>query len=253
MLFPVLLLAYLLIFETQRQGRFAICRNIILMTFAMLMVLSPWIIRNFALTGKFVPTASVMGVSAHAGQYICSHLSLDNRWVDLDSEAARERETIAQGLGYRFKRGYYQIFYSSGDELRFSNYLVRRVADEYQKSPTLFMKCTGSNLFNIWFAGKTWKSTGLNIVVQLPYLCLAMVGITLSVRRGRFKTIVPLVLITLYIMAVHLPILAQARYSVPLVPYLSILACISLVEVQTRFAAVQTRFAAENRAEELVT
>ena len=246
-LFPLVLLAYVLLLDRQQKSILAICRNIGLMILAMLMVLSPWIIRNFVVTGKFVPTASVVGVSAHAGQYICAHLSMNNSWVDLDEDAAREREKIAQELGYPFKRGYYQVFYSSGDEIRFSNDLSRRVIGEYRRSPGLLIKCMSSNLFNLWFAGKTWKSTGLNLVVQLPYLLLAAIGTVVSVRSGRFKTIAPMVLIILYIMAVHMPILAQARYSVPLIPFLSILACIGLVEARTRFARREPGVAARSR------
>ncbi len=43
------------------------------MVLAMMAVLSPWITRNYFLTGKFIPTASVLGVSAQAGQYIGKH------------------------------------------------------------------------------------------------------------------------------------------------------------------------------------
>jgi hypothetical protein len=207
------------------------------MVVAMIVVLSPWIIRNYTITGRFIPTASVLGVSAHAGQYICAHLSMDNRFGDLDLDAARERSKLAQELGYSFKGGYYQIFYSTNDEMEFSSYLLKRVVAEYQRSPTLFAKCMGYNLFNFWFAGKTWKSTSINLVVQLPYLVLAIVGTVLSLRGGQIRTIAPLALIILYIVAVYIPILAQARYSVPLIPFLSILVCISLVAAQRRFVS----------------
>jgi len=235
MLFPFFLLAYLLVFGSRRNSKLSICWNIGLMVFAMIVVLSPWIIRNYTLTGRPLPTASVLGVSAHAGQYICAHLSMDNCLRDLDWDAAQERDKLAQELGYSFKRGYYQMFYSTTDEIEFSNYLLKRVVAEYQRSPMLFAKCMGYNLFNFWFAGKTWKSTSLNLVVQLPYLILAVVGTVLSLRGGQFKTIAPLALIILYIVAVYIPILSQARYSVPLIPFLSILACISLVAAQRRF------------------
>jgi hypothetical protein len=59
-------------------------------------------------------------------------------------------------------------------------------------------------------------------------------GAVLCVRNKQFKVIAPLVLFLIYIVAVYVPILAQARYSVPLIPILSILACITLVEAQRR-------------------
>lgn len=225
LLFPVALLAYLLLFERKLIPRLSICRNIGVMVLAMLTILSPWMVRNYSLTGKFVPTASVLGTSAHAGQYIGMHLSPDRRWVDLDREAARERSAIARDLGYRFRDGYYQVFYSSSDELKFSNELLRRVIDKYSKSPLLFVKVATLNLFNFWFAGKTWSSTLIDVAIQLPLLLFATVGVALSVRRNGLGRIGIMVVFILYLMAVSIPILAQARYSVPAVPFLVILSC----------------------------
>ncbi len=236
MFFPFFLLVYLLLFERRRSSILAICRNVALMIMAMLAVLSPWIIRNYSLTGKFVPTASVLGISAHAGQYICMHLTEGKPWWVLDREAARERSQLATKLGYPFKEGYYQIFYKSEDEIAFSKYLFARVVGEYERTPALYVKCLVFNLFNFWFAGKTWISTGANVVVQLPYLILAFVGTVLGLKNKLARIVGPLVLFIGYVVAVHVPILAQARYSVPLIPFLSLLASIALVAAQKRMA-----------------
>lgn len=233
LLFPLFLLGYLLVFDRRRTPAPLICRNVVLMIIAMFALLSPWIIRNYALSRRFVPTASVLGVSAQAGEYICTHRAENKPWVLLDRDAALERDRIATELGYRFKEVkdgyYYQPFYSTADELNFSSYLSRQVFSDYERDPLLCAKCMGLNLFNFWFTGKSWTSTAMNVVVQLPYLVLALLGVVCCLRSGRFAVIGPLVLFILYVMAVHVPILAQARYSVPLIPLLSILAAIALV------------------------
>ena len=234
LLFPVFLLAYLLLFERQRIPKLASCRNIAVMVVAMVVVLSPWIIRNFKLTGRFVPTASVLGVSAHAGQYICTHFSEGKPWVMLDRDAALERSKLALEQGYHFKDTYYQAFYSAGDELSFSSYLAKRVFTEYEKHPWLCAKCVAYNLFNFWFAGKSWVSTGMNMAVQIPYLILAGIGTWVCVKNKRFPMIGPMVLFIVYVVAVYVPILAQARYSVPLIPLLAILASIALLHFRGR-------------------
>jgi 4-amino-4-deoxy-L-arabinose transferase-like glycosyltransferase len=237
-LFPLVLLLYLLVFARRQNPKLTICRNISSLILATLIVLSPWIIRNYLLTRHFVPTASVLGVSAHAGQYICVHRQEGVPWVFLDREAAQERGKLAHELGYRFKEDdpYYQVFYSSVDELNFSSYLMKRVMREYQDHPSLCLRCMGYNLFNFWFAGKPWMSTGLSLIVQLPYLILGAAGLVLCARNNQAKVIGPLVLFIVYVVAVYIPILAQARYSVPLIPFLSILATIALVPAQKRFA-----------------
>jgi 4-amino-4-deoxy-L-arabinose transferase-like glycosyltransferase len=231
MIFPLFLLGYLLWFDRKSSRPWIVARNVALMLLAMLAALSPWIVRNYGLSRHFVPTASVLGVSAHAGQFICAHHSEDKAWFQLDHEATEERTEIAHQLGYHFRDDspYYQSFYTATEELKFSSYLAHRVFAEYARHPLFCVKCMSLNAFNFWFTGKTGSATAMNLVVQLPYLMLAIVGVWRCMKARRFTVIGPLVLFVLYVMAVHIPILAQARYSVPLVPLLSILACFAVV------------------------
>jgi len=199
----------------------------------MFVVLSPWISRNYLLTGKFVPTASVLGVSAQTGLYLSEHRAFGN--VLVDAEAALERNKLAYERGYRFRPGYYQYFYSSADEVEFSHYLFKRTVDTYERSPLLFAKTVGYNLFNFWCGGKTWRSVAMNAIVQLPLVALASMGIVFSLKTGTFNGIAPLVLLVIYIVGISLPILAQARYCAPLIPFLSIFACNTFVADVRRF------------------
>jgi hypothetical protein len=74
----------------------------------------------------------------------------------------------------------------------------------------------------------------MNLIVQLPYIILASIGAVLAVRSNKLKLIAPLGLFIISYVAVYVPILAQARYSVPLMPFVSILACLTLVAAQRR-------------------
>ncbi|MCU1313481.1 MAG: dolichyl-phosphate-mannose-protein mannosyltransferase family protein [Acidobacteriaceae bacterium] len=233
-LFPLIVLGYMLVFLRSTISPLIACKNIGLLVMSMLAILSPWIVRNYLLTGRFVPTASVLGVSAQAGQYICTHQSTGRPWWLLDREAAHERSKLATQLGYPFEDGiygYYQTFYSTKDEIAFSKFLLGRVADEYRERPSLFAEVVGRNLFNFWFAGKTRTATAANCIVQLPYLLLAGAGLLIGIRRKRGRIVIPIALYIGYIVSVYVPILAQARYSVPLVPLLSILGTILLIAV----------------------
>jgi len=207
------------------------------MVLAMKAVLSPWITRNYFLTGKFIPTASVLGVSAQAGQYIGKHQFEGRPFWLLDREAARERDRLALNLGYPFEdgmEGYYQTFYRTNDEINFSSYLFKRVVAEYRSSPMLFARCMTQNAFNFWFAGKTWKATAMNAMIQLPYLVLATLG-SFKLIRGRSARLAGLVvLFVIYVMGVHVPILAQARYSIPLISMIAILASTGLASLLKR-------------------
>ncbi|MGB6193946.1 MAG: glycosyltransferase family 39 protein [Terracidiphilus sp.] len=243
--FPVFLLAYLLLMERQTMpARFAL-RNVAVMILAMFAVLSPWIVRNYSLTGRFIPTASVLGVSAHAGHYITSHLSEGKPWWLLDREAGRQRDQLATDLGYRFDGGYYQVFFRTEDELSFSSFLVHRVVTDYRDAPGAFIQMLFRNVFNFWFTGKTPTATRLNLAVQLPYLLLATAGVVVGFRRQKRFVVLMLLLIG-YTMAVYLPILAQARYSIPLVPFLSLLGAMALVPVHGAIVHRNARAAAQS-------
>jgi hypothetical protein len=239
MLFPVPLFAYLMIVERRHFSFVYATRNFSIMVLAMMAVLSPWIVRNYRLTGKFIPTASVLGVSAQAGQYIGKHQFEGKPFWLLDREAARERDRVASTLNYPFEdgmEGYYQTFYKTTDELNFSSYLFKGVVAEYRSSPMLFARCMAQNAFNFWFAGKTWKATAMNAMIQLPYLVLATVGSFRLIRSRNARTAGLLVLFVVYVMAVHVPILAQARYSIPLISMVAILASTGVASFVMRSA-----------------
>jgi 4-amino-4-deoxy-L-arabinose transferase-like glycosyltransferase len=233
-LLPLAVLAYLLIVQRGIGQRGKAVRNATVMAAAMFVMLFPWIGRNYSLTAKFVPTTSILGVAAHTGLYLSTHRVFGN--VLADTNAARERSELAHDLGYRFKDGYYQYFYASADEVAFSQYLFKRVLDEYANSPLLFIRTVFYNLFNFWCGGKTWQAAALDAIVQFPLVALALMAVVLWTRNGRVEAIAPLALTIVYIVAASAPILAQARYSAPLIPFLSILACGALSTAWRRFS-----------------
>ena len=234
-LFPIPLLALLLYFDGRCRGFFVVFRNIGLLIVTAFLILSPWIVRNFWLTGRFVPTASVMGVSAQAGQYINEHLFEGRPWWLLDREASRQRDKIAVSLGYPFEdgtEGYYQTFYNSIDEIRFSDHLMKDVVLLYKKNPALLVRCVAQNTLNFWFAGKNWRATAVNVILQFPYLVLAAIGALYCIKERKSRAITILLLFMAYYVAVHVAILAQARYSVPLMPFMSALGATGIVWIR---------------------
>jgi hypothetical protein len=144
--------------------------------------------------------------------------------------AGFERKEIATRLKKPFIGPYYQLFYTPQDELAFNHALLNHVSTEYRTHPALLLKCGAKNvLFNFWFLGKRQHSTLLNIAVQAPLLALAAVGVAILRKRGLSTKAAIVVLYILYIPAVHAPIIAHARHSMLIVPFLAILAATSLV------------------------
>lgn len=237
LLFPLLVLGYLLVFPPPGSTRMRSVARIAVLLLCTGVVMSPWVIRNFMLVGEFVPTSSMLGVSMQSGQFTCEHLTLTRGFQELDATGVvPERANLARALGYQFKDDYYQYFYRTADEIAFNKMLLHRALERYRENPGVLAKCASLNLFNFWFAGKSWKATWLNVVIQLPLLCAALAGAWWLYRSGCRDRIAVPALFILYLLAVHLPIHAQARYSVPLVPLLAVLAAPAVVRAGSALA-----------------
>lgn len=202
-------------------------------------VMSPWILRNYLASGAIVPTSSVPAIAAHSGLYACAHRDWKaGNFSHVDFEGSRARRDFAQDLGLRFRDGgYYLYFYATKDELRFNSELARYVRNAYTADPALFVRCAALNVVNFWFQGKNWPTTLANVVAQLPFLVLALVGIFQLVRNGDWRRAWVWAAFIPYLMCVHIPILALARYSIALVPVLAVLGAVGLGYLLTRSGA----------------
>lgn len=233
--FPAFLFGFVLL-KNQWHSIFKIWMpRLALMFLGMLLVLAPWIVRNYLLVHQFIPTMSVTGTSATHGLYVCKNFSFEANMGQQYSEAAKQLNAVAAKLQLPHREMFFQYFYNAEDEVRFNQYLLQTVYDEYRKSPELLVRCSLQNVFNFWFAGRTWKSTILNVLVQTPYLILAALGVYFCIRNGYFKQIVPILVFAGYFYTIHLPIIALARYSVPLIPFLAIFSGIAIEELRMRW------------------
>lgn len=224
MLFPFLLLGYLLLIARTARERTRYSLRTAALLVVMVAVLSPWIIRNYAVSGEIIPTTTMQGIAVQTGQHICEGLSFNRGLQELDTEAASRRDSLARNLGYSFEGGYYQYFRSTREEINFSRYLMQNAVARYVADPALWVRCAAQNVFNFWFAGKTWQVTWLNVAIQAPFLMLAFVGCYSISRRGQWRQMALPLLLIVYLYAIHIPIHAQARYSVPLIPFIAIFA-----------------------------
>ena len=230
LLFPLFLLVYLVFASKSRSERVKVALRIAVLGLGTVVVMSPWIIRNYRLVHKFVPSATVAGVAAQEGLYTCENAEPDEPFYQAQGRAGLERTEIARQLGNPFMGPYYQLFYTPQDEVAFNQALLSHVSAEYRSHPELVARCAAKNLFfNFWFLGKTRQTTLLNLAVQAPLLALALAGVAVLWKRGLLRKLDIVLLYILYIPAVHALIIAHARHSTLIVPFLAILAAASLV------------------------
>jgi hypothetical protein len=105
--FPFWLLLYLLLFAGGASERLKAISNVAVLVLGMMIVMAPWVVRNFMLVHHLVPTASVQGIAVQEGQYTCQHLTFDDTFGAVQLQAGRTRAAIATELGLPFEGVYY--------------------------------------------------------------------------------------------------------------------------------------------------
>jgi 4-amino-4-deoxy-L-arabinose transferase-like glycosyltransferase len=226
LLFPMFLFVFLLIARDLNIDKKSVFLNIGLMVIGTSLVLSPWILRNYYISGKIIPTMTLMGTIAQEGLYATQNLGINKDKYELGFEASSERALLAAQQGLHFKKGWHLYFYSSNDEIEFDRFLLKTVIQKYIERPYMLMKNVLYNFFRFWFRGGTLTTNMLNTVLTLPFLIIVSVGVHAGFKRG--LNIAPIILFIGYFLLVHLPLFALARYHLPLVPLLAVLATIPI-------------------------
>lgn len=235
LLLPVFLFVYLAFAVHSFKERLKLAVNIAVLGLGMALVMVPWVVRNYLLVEEFIPTATVSGVAAQEGQYTCQAMSGESPFRVSQQAAAQQRNDMARQMGVPFEGWYYQYFYAARDEVAFNEKLLQKVRTGYADDPSLLARCAGQNLLNFWFLGKTWQATGQNVAMQLPLLGLALMGLGELRKRGRLREMGIMLTLILYIIVIQAPIIAHARHSIPVVPFLAIPVGVSLVSLWQKY------------------
>jgi 4-amino-4-deoxy-L-arabinose transferase-like glycosyltransferase len=194
--------------------------------FATVLVMTPWIMRNYLLSGEFVPTMTLDGMAVFQGSYLIKHLDSDLEYFEIFNHASDEQTAIAKAMGLKTKGWFFVQFFTVEDEVSFYRELGRRGIEEYRREPRLILQGILHNAWHFWVGGRTHKATIFNAILTLPLLALSIIGLRTGIKMG--LNVLPFILITIAFMIPYLLILAVARYHIPLVPFMAILAAIPL-------------------------
>ena len=134
---------------------------------------------------------------------------------------------MAADMGLEFwGREMLPIFYATKDEVEFDDHLYRLVIEEYRRTPLLFVQNVAQNTWRFWLQGRTSASTLMNSIVTVPLLALTLVGVFLGFRRRLGLELVVLFAVLYYL--AHLPLVAFAKYHVPLIPFMAAFASVAI-------------------------
>ncbi|MGE0114242.1 MAG: ArnT family glycosyltransferase [Steroidobacteraceae bacterium] len=138
-----------------------------------MLVLAPWTIRNYSLTGHFVPVSSWSWGPMYQGMQVAKQA---NEWRDLsqvDMDAGLYiRELTAQQLG----RTEGSIFLSSNDEISYDQVAHDLTLKEWAANPLALIKRALRGLFYTWFFAFGTGMRLASLAIHLPILALFVTG-----------------------------------------------------------------------------
>lgn len=205
------------------------------------LVMTPWVVRNYRISGEFIPTMTLSGLAAFQGVHVIKHLNSNLEPYQILSQAADEQFAIANAMALKMhgrqeygaldlardpERPFFPQFLKVEDEVSFYRELGRRAVDDCRRQPELILKAIVHNTWAFWAAGKTHLATMLNAVLAVPLLALAGIGLITGIKRG--LGVFQYFLIVVVFMIPHLILFAYARYYLPVVPFLAVLVAIPL-------------------------
>src|ERR1700733_5646697 len=221
LIFPALFL-FLIWPLKMRRPFWLTSRRFVLAAITAALVMTPWIVRNFEISGRFVPSMTVTGLAIFQGEEAERNAGNGEDSKDLLGDAGMEQLRIGHEMGLRMREDFFPQFYRVQDEILFYDELARRGWTQYMKHPALLARTVVHNCWAFWFQGRTYKATLINIIVMLPFMLIFLCGAVIAVRRERRSWIL-VISVVMYVLP-HLVIIAVARYSAAVVPLMCVLA-----------------------------
>jgi 4-amino-4-deoxy-L-arabinose transferase-like glycosyltransferase len=221
LLFPLALLPGLVIrFGTRNRSVIGCWVTVVV---AMMVVLSPWVLRNYWISREFVPTTTYGGIGYFIGNKIIEYHSLGASTAD----TMAEREADGMYLEARDAISSQNPSLSHAQvEAQLDKKLIRMAVKHILAHPLTFIEKILKGAILVWFQMDTGlKSTGL-FLMQGPLLFLCVIGIFCALKTK--KQVLPLLTILLYFVLIQTAFLPYGRYSYPMVPVLIAFAAYAL-------------------------
>lgn len=216
-----------------RWGKAALTTTAVL-GLGTLALLTPWVVRNYSLTGHFVPTSTIGGTVLYDRFYIINHPGSGREFFELVDLSKQEQYRLLSSQGIQtYSKKYPFWFFSSADEYEWDRLMSRTVVDGFWDAPGKFLRFLVDNAVGFWFLGRTWSASLISLALHLPFLVAAAVGMRRSWLEGRQEAWVLLGIIA-YFNLFYTLTLGMVRYAVPIMPFVAILAAKGLSDVYSR-------------------
>jgi hypothetical protein len=200
-------------------------------TIMFFLVLSPWAIRNFALSGRPIMLVTIQSWATWIDGGEVARL-----WNRKDNVWPKDTEVKKFDLIRRLYQEEKQAKTSDSDvqiELRIHDTLRSFVMKEILKDPSGYIKRIVRSFFLFWHLGTHKVLSYGMLLINIILIPSAMSGAVFALRKRNVYLLFSLN-IMMYFWVIYAMVISYCRYSVPAVPYATILAAFAFVSIYSK-------------------
>lgn len=189
-------------------------RNTVIMFVMCLLLVGPWTMRNYSLTGAIVPVHGLLGFNLKQGDCLAeryqeaplSYMRLINlcgpHTIDGDTVVHWEIEKNGARAGVALEKK-----------------LLQASLERYLDEPLFFLKKIAVNTVMFWTISGSAPATIVTSLLQLPLLGVFLLAARRVLRERGWRSVhsAPLIFMMVYFLG-HVPIYALARFGLVMVP-----------------------------------
>jgi len=213
LLFPVALLVGLIIRFGIKKAR--VVGHWSLINLIMLVILSPWVIRNYIISREFVPTTTQGGVSYFIGNKIAEYYTLRANTAGLrpEQEGARMYNQIRDAI-----HSENPSLSHAEVEAQTDKRLLQMAGADIVEHPLKFIQKILKGMVLVWFVSDTGLKSGALLALQAPLLIVSVFGIWWGLQER--KPVLSVLTLLSYFVFIQTAFSCYGRYSYPMVPIL---------------------------------
>jgi 4-amino-4-deoxy-L-arabinose transferase-like glycosyltransferase len=195
-------------------GKKKIFKDAALVVIIAILVISPWSVRNYRLSGRFIPVHVGFGGNIKRGNLVAREFfrhPLSYRVLDeiTDPEMDRIKNSV-QGTQVKRDIGVHRL-------------MLAGALQDIRRDPSLIIRKGVSAGVMFWFLGDTSTKTVILLILRLPVILFFSWTAFQELRAGR-RQLWPAVSTVILFWLMHLPFAPTARLSIPLLPILTMFA-----------------------------
>jgi 4-amino-4-deoxy-L-arabinose transferase-like glycosyltransferase len=210
----------------RRVPQLSVLGPLLIALVSMGLTISPWTIRNYAVTGHFVPITTGLS-DAVLRSYVFSRrefITLEKPpYTDAENEVNAEFRALCAKQGAVWE----------ADDLQTEKILNQEAKARVLGSPLAFVTKSISGIFTFWYQMTSLKNSLAAGGMALLAWVFAVIGLRRSWREKQpvWLVLAPILYLNLFLAA----LLSLGRYSVPVLPCLVVLAAFGLSSLLERF------------------